>query len=108
MMSTVAIVGLSYLGLPLAVEFGKVGPTIGLAIVEGTDANSRVVSGTAEVTNGELVTLVSANQSTCIPLSQVHRLANPGTVRLKIIEVQSGTYLGEDDIERFEDSYGRQ
>ena len=66
-----------------------------------------VVSGTAEVTNGENVTLLTENQSTYIPLGQVHRLANPGKVPLEIIEVQSGSYLGEDDIVRFEDTYGR-
>jgi mannose-1-phosphate guanylyltransferase/mannose-6-phosphate isomerase len=66
-----------------------------------------VVSGTAEVTNGDQVILLSENQSTYIPLGQVHRLANPGKVPLEIIEVQSGSYLGEDDIVRFEDSYGR-
>jgi mannose-1-phosphate guanylyltransferase/mannose-6-phosphate isomerase len=66
-----------------------------------------VVSGTAEVTNGDQVTLLSENQSTYIPLGQVHRLANPGKVPLEIIEVQSGSYLGEDDIVRFEDHYGR-
>lgn len=66
-----------------------------------------VVSGTAEVTNGDQVTLLSENQSTYIPLGQMHRLSNPGKVPLEIIEVQSGSYLGEDDIVRFEDSYGR-
>jgi mannose-1-phosphate guanylyltransferase/mannose-6-phosphate isomerase len=66
-----------------------------------------VVSGTAEVTNGDQVILLSENQSTYIPLGQVHRLANPGKVPLEIIEVQSGSYLGEDDIVRFEDTYGR-
>ncbi|HRD86124.1 MAG TPA: cupin domain-containing protein, partial [Rubrivivax sp.] len=66
-----------------------------------------VVSGTAEVTNGDKVTLLGENQSTYIPLGQVHRLANPGKVPLEIIEVQSGSYLGEDDIVRFEDTYGR-
>jgi mannose-1-phosphate guanylyltransferase/mannose-6-phosphate isomerase len=66
-----------------------------------------VVSGTAEVTNGDKVVLLSENQSTYIPLGQTHRLANPGKVPLEIIEVQSGSYLGEDDIVRFEDSYGR-
>ena len=66
-----------------------------------------VVSGTAEVTNGEQVILLTENQSTYIPLGQVHRLANPGKVPLEIIEVQSGSYLGEDDIVRFEDNYGR-
>jgi mannose-1-phosphate guanylyltransferase/mannose-6-phosphate isomerase len=66
-----------------------------------------VVRGTAEVTNGDQVMLLSENQSTYIPLGQVHRLANPGKVPLEIIEVQSGSYLGEDDIVRFEDTYGR-
>ena len=66
-----------------------------------------VVTGTAEVTNGEKVAILTENQSTYIPLGQTHRLANPGKVALEIIEVQSGTYLGEDDIVRFEDSYGR-
>jgi mannose-1-phosphate guanylyltransferase/mannose-6-phosphate isomerase len=66
-----------------------------------------VVSGTAEVTNGEQVILLSENQSTYIPLGTTHRLANPGKVPLEIIEVQSGSYLGEDDIVRFEDTYGR-
>ena len=66
-----------------------------------------VVSGTAEVTNGEAVILLAENQSTYIPLGQTHRLANPGKLPLEIIEVQSGSYLGEDDIVRFEDNYGR-
>jgi mannose-1-phosphate guanylyltransferase/mannose-6-phosphate isomerase len=66
-----------------------------------------VVKGTAEVTCGDKVMLLSENQSTYIPLGQVHRLANPGTMPLEIIEVQSGSYLGEDDIVRLEDHYGR-
>ncbi len=66
-----------------------------------------VVSGTAEVTNGDQVILLGENQSTYIPLGTTHRLANPGKVPLEIIEVQSGSYLGEDDIVRFEDTYGR-
>ncbi len=66
-----------------------------------------VVSGTAEVVNGEKTILLTENQSTYIPLGQTHRLANPGKVPLEIIEVQSGSYLGEDDIVRFEDTYGR-
>lgn len=60
-----------------------------------------VVKGTAEVTNGDKVTLLTENQSTYIPLGTVHRLRNPGKVPLEIIEVQSGSYLGEDDIVRF-------
>ncbi|MDZ7812117.1 MAG: mannose-1-phosphate guanylyltransferase/mannose-6-phosphate isomerase [Ideonella sp.] len=66
-----------------------------------------VVTGTAEVTCGEKKILLTENQSTYIPLGEVHRLANPGRVDLEIIEVQSGSYLGEDDIVRFEDTYGR-
>jgi len=66
-----------------------------------------VVKGTAEVTNGKNTTLLSENQSTFIPVGEVHRLANPGDIPLEIIEVQSGSYLGEDDIVRLEDSYGR-
>jgi len=66
-----------------------------------------VVSGTAEVTCGAKKVLLTENQSTYIPLGEVHRLANPGSIPLEIIEVQSGSYLGEDDIVRFEDSYGR-
>jgi mannose-1-phosphate guanylyltransferase/mannose-6-phosphate isomerase len=66
-----------------------------------------VVKGTAEITNGDKVLLLSENQSTYIPLGEVHRLANPGSIPLEIIEVQSGSYLGEDDIIRFEDTYGR-
>lgn len=66
-----------------------------------------VVSGTAEITNGDKVLLLTENQSTYIPLGEVHRLANPGTIPLEIIEVQSGSYLGGDDIVRFEDTYGR-
>jgi mannose-1-phosphate guanylyltransferase / mannose-6-phosphate isomerase len=66
-----------------------------------------VVSGTAEVTNGDKVIMLTENQSTYIPLGQTHRLRNPGKMPLEIIEVQSGSYLGEDDIVRFEDTYGR-
>ena len=66
-----------------------------------------VVSGTAEVTRGEETLLLSENQSTYIPLGVTHRLRNPGKVPLELIEVQSGSYLGEDDIVRLEDVYGR-
>jgi mannose-1-phosphate guanylyltransferase/mannose-6-phosphate isomerase len=66
-----------------------------------------VVKGTAEITNGDKVFVLTENQSTFIPLGEVHRLANPGAIPLEIIEVQSGGYLGEDDIVRFEDTYGR-
>jgi mannose-1-phosphate guanylyltransferase/mannose-6-phosphate isomerase len=67
-----------------------------------------VVKGTAEITNGDKVLTLTENQSTYIPLGEVHRLANTGSIPLEIIEVQSGSYLGEDDIVRFEDRYGRQ
>ena len=66
-----------------------------------------VVTGTAEVVNGEQVLLLTENQSTYIPIGQKHRLTNPGKAPLELIEVQSGAYLGEDDIVRFEDTYGR-
>ena len=66
-----------------------------------------VVKGTAQVTRGEDVFLLSENESTYIPLGVKHRLENPGTIPLEIIEVQSGTYLGEDDIVRYQDEYGR-
>ena len=66
-----------------------------------------VVQGTAEVTNGDKVYLVGENESTYIPLGVKHRLRNPGKTLLEIIEVQSGSYLGEDDIVRFDDTYGR-
>lgn len=66
-----------------------------------------VVCGTAEVTCGEQVLMLSENQAAYIPLGTKHRLRNPGKVPLEIIEVQSGAYLGEDDIERFDDQYGR-
>lgn len=66
-----------------------------------------VVSGTGRVTRGDEVIMLSENQSTYIPLGVKHRLENPGVVPLELIEVQSGSYLGEDDIVRFEDVYGR-
>lgn len=66
-----------------------------------------VVSGTARITNGEEQILVQANQSTYIPAGQKHRLDNPGVIPCVMIEVQCGPYLGEDDIVRFDDSYGR-
>ncbi|MFN3229602.1 MAG: cupin domain-containing protein, partial [Asticcacaulis sp.] len=66
-----------------------------------------VVSGMARVTRGEDVFLLSENESTYIRPGQVHRLENPGKLPLHLIEVQSGGYLGEDDIVRFEDGYGR-
>lgn len=66
-----------------------------------------VVKGTAEVTCGQKKLTLTENQSTYIPLGEVHRLSNPGDIPTEIIEVQSGDYLGEDDIVRFDDEYGR-
>ncbi|MEK6420543.1 MAG: mannose-1-phosphate guanylyltransferase/mannose-6-phosphate isomerase [Burkholderia gladioli] len=66
-----------------------------------------VVKGTALVTNGDKEIMLTENQSTYIPLGATHRLANPGKIPLELIEVQSGAYLGEDDIVRFQDTYGR-
>ncbi|WOX07278.1 mannose-1-phosphate guanylyltransferase/mannose-6-phosphate isomerase [Microbulbifer pacificus] len=66
-----------------------------------------VVRGTAKVTRGDDQLLLTENESTFIPLGVVHRLENPGAIPLELIEVQSGSYLGEDDIVRFEDKYGR-
>jgi mannose-1-phosphate guanylyltransferase/mannose-6-phosphate isomerase len=66
-----------------------------------------VVSGTARITRGEETFLLGENESTFIPMGTRHRIENPGKVTLHIIEVQSGSYLGEDDIVRFEDRYGR-
>jgi mannose-6-phosphate isomerase len=66
-----------------------------------------VVSGTALVTSGEFQLVVNVNESTFIPIGQTHRLENPGKIPLVIIEVQSGKYLGEDDIVRFDNDYNR-
>ena len=66
-----------------------------------------VVRGTAEVTIDGTVTMLSENQSIYLPLGCVHRLANPGKIELELIEVQTGSYLGEDDIIRIEDEFGR-
>lgn len=66
-----------------------------------------VVSGTAEVRCGDKLMRLSENQSTYIPLGETHQLCNPGEVPLEIIEIQSGAYLGEDDIIRYADEYGR-
>ncbi len=66
-----------------------------------------VVSGTARVTRGDEVFFVTENESTYIPIGVIHALENPGKLPLEMIEVQSGAYLGEDDIVRFDDKYGR-
>ncbi|MBU1363474.1 MAG: mannose-1-phosphate guanylyltransferase/mannose-6-phosphate isomerase [Gammaproteobacteria bacterium] len=85
----------------------KPGGTLSLQMHHHRAEHWIVVSGTARVTRGEETFLVSENQSTYIPLGVTHRLENPGIVPLEMIEVQSGSYLGEDDIVRFEDTYGR-
>ncbi|WP_329755175.1 mannose-1-phosphate guanylyltransferase/mannose-6-phosphate isomerase [Stenotrophomonas maltophilia] len=85
----------------------KPGGTLSLQMHHHRAEHWIVVSGTAEVTRGSEVILLSENQSTYIPLGVTHRLRNPGKLPLELIEVQSGSYLGEDDIVRFEDTYGR-
>ena len=70
-------------------------------------ANQCLVSGTAKVLKGETEHLLTENQSIYIPIGTVHALENPGKIPLELIEVQSGSYLNEDDIIRFEDKYGR-
>jgi mannose-1-phosphate guanylyltransferase/mannose-6-phosphate isomerase len=85
----------------------KPGGTLSLQMHHHRAEHWIVVSGTAEVTCGEKVILLTENQSTYIPLGVTHRLRNPGRLPLELIEVQSGSYLGEDDIVRFEDNYGR-
>ncbi|MFH1238471.1 MAG: phosphomannose isomerase type II C-terminal cupin domain [archaeon] len=66
-----------------------------------------VLSGTAKVTNGDGEKIIHINESTYITKNSIHRLENPGKIPLKIIEIQNGEYLEEDDIERFDDDYGR-
>ena len=85
----------------------KPGGTLSLQMHHHRAEHWVVVSGTAEVTRGDEVILLGENQSTYIPLGVTHRLRNPGKLPLELIEVQSGSYLGEDDIVRFEDTYGR-
>ena len=85
----------------------KPGGTLSLQMHHHRAEHWIVVSGTAKVTRGDETFLVSENESTFIPLGTTHRLENPGRVALEMIEVQSGSYLGEDDIVRFEDVYGR-
>lgn len=85
----------------------KPGATLSLQMHHHRAEHWVVVSGTARVTCDDETFLLTENQSTYIPIGTRHRLANPGTVQLEIIEVQSGTYLGEDDIVRFDDVYNR-
>jgi mannose-1-phosphate guanylyltransferase / mannose-6-phosphate isomerase len=85
----------------------KPGATLSLQMHHHRAEHWIVVSGTAKVTKGDTTFLMSENESTYIPLGTTHRLENPGCLDLEMIEVQSGSYLGEDDIVRFEDVYGR-
>jgi mannose-1-phosphate guanylyltransferase/mannose-6-phosphate isomerase len=85
----------------------KPGASLSLQMHHHRSEHWVVVGGTAEVVNGEDTLMLQANQSTYIPAGNKHRLHNPGVLDLVMIEVQSGAYLGEDDIVRFEDKYGR-
>ena len=85
----------------------KPGATLSLQMHHHRSEHWIVVSGMAKVVNGELDLLINTNESTYIPAGHKHRLENPGVVNLVMIEVQSGEYLGEDDIVRFQDAYGR-
>ena len=86
----------------------KPGATMSLQLHHHRAEHWIVVSGTAQITRGEETFLLGENESTYIPVGTKHRIANPGKVMLHLIEVQSGSYLGEDDIVRFEDVYGRE
>jgi len=86
----------------------KPGATLSLQMHHHRAEHWVVVKGTARITCGDEVSMLTENQSTYIPLGTRHRLENPGKIPLELIEVQSGSYLGEDDIVRFEDKYGRQ
>jgi mannose-1-phosphate guanylyltransferase len=85
----------------------KPGASLSLQMHHHRSEHWVVVSGTAKVVNGEREIVISTNESTYIPAGHKHRLTNPGTETCVMIEVQSGSYLGEDDIVRFEDKYGR-
>lgn len=85
----------------------KPGASLSLQMHHHRSEHWIVVSGTARVTNGEEIFFVKTNESTYIPAGHKHRLENPGILNLVMIEVQSGEYLGEDDIVRFQDNYGR-
>ncbi len=86
----------------------KPGATLSLQLHHHRAEHWIVVSGTARITRGDEVFLLEENQSTYIPIGAKHRIENPGKIPLHLIEVQSGSYLGEDDIVRFEDQYGRE
>lgn len=85
----------------------KPGAALSLQLHHRRSEHWVVVSGVAEVTRGDKIYQVSANESTYIPRNTQHRLANPGAEPLIMIEVQCGDYLGEDDIVRYSDQYGR-
>ena len=85
----------------------KPGRSLSLQLHHHRSEHWIIVSGTAEITVGEDTRLHTENESVYIPLGSLHKLRNPGKIPLELIEVQSGAYLGEDDIRRFEDSYGR-
>lgn len=85
----------------------KPGASLSLQMHRHRSEHWIVVSGTAKVVNSDCELFVNTNESTCIPAGHKHRLENPGVVNLVMIEVQSGEYLGEDDIVRFDDKYGR-
>ncbi|MCG5501077.1 mannose-1-phosphate guanylyltransferase/mannose-6-phosphate isomerase [Ectothiorhodospira sp. A-7Y] len=85
----------------------KPGQTLSLQMHYHRAEHWIVVRGTARITRGEEIFVLTENQSTFIPLGVTHRLENPGKIPLELIEVQSGSYLGEDDIVRFQDTYGR-
>ena len=85
----------------------KPGEKLSLQMHHHRSEHCVVVSGTAKVQVDENILFIGENESTYIPLGKKHRLANPGKIPLLLIEVQSGSYVGEDDIVRFEDKYGR-
>jgi mannose-1-phosphate guanylyltransferase len=85
----------------------KPGASLSLQMHHHRSEHWIVVSGIAKVVNGDHELFVKTNESTYIPAGHRHRLENPGVIDLVMIEVQSGEYLGEDDIVRFEDNYGR-
>ena len=93
--------------LPGEADHGQPGGILSLQSHMHRSEHWVVVAGTARVTIGEDVRLLTENQSVYIPLGSIHRMENPGKVPMYLIEVQTGTYLGEDDIERYEDVYHR-
>ena len=86
----------------------KAGESLSLQLHKYRSEHWIVVDGTAKVEIGDNVSTLSVNQSIYVPLGTKHRLSNPGETPLTLIEIQNGKYLGEDDIVRFEDKYGRE